>query len=323
MFAFFCEVPHLQSALFGQRIPVLRNLFAGSVSMPASGPAPEKIEQFRQQLKSDWTRDETVAAWRKWHKEIAAFTRGATEALLNEANIQPGQSVLDLASGVGDPALSIASKVGPFGRVTATDLGPDMMSLAAELAAGQNLHNIEFREAAAESLPFSDATFNLVTCRFGAMFFPDLHKALVECRRVLKPGGKIVFIVWGVREQPFTSTTVGVLLKYVQAPEADPDAPSMFMFGVRGRFQSALEHAGYQNAREEHLTVPGRWSGPLEDYWTQFTEVAAPFRPLLAQLSPQKLAEVRAEVLTGLQKFVQDGQLAIPLQIVLASATRP
>ncbi|HWZ96252.1 MAG TPA: class I SAM-dependent methyltransferase [Candidatus Dormibacteraeota bacterium] len=291
--------------------------------MTASAPSPEKIEQFRQQLKSDWTRDETVAAWRKWHKEIAAFTRGATEALLNEANIQPGQIVLDLASGVGDPALSIASKVGPFGRVIATDLGPDMMSLAAELAAGQNLHNIEFREAAAESLPFADATFNLVTCRFGAMFFPDLHKALVECRRVLKPGGKIVFIVWGVREQPFTTATVDVLLKYVTPPEQDPDAPSLFMFGVRGRFQNALQLAGFQSVKEEHLSVPARWPLPVEEYWTQFTEVSRPFRPLLAQLSPEKLAEVRAEALTGLQKYIQDGRITFPLQIVLASATRP
>lgn len=292
------------------------------MSASATSPKPEKIEQIRRQLKNDWTRDETVAAWRKWQKEIAALTRGATETLLSEANLQPGQHVLDLASGVGDPALSIASKVGPSGRVVATDVGPDMMSFAAELAVQQNLHNIEFREAAADSLAFADASFDIVTCRFGAMFFPDLQKALLECRRVLKPGGKVVFIVWGVREQPFTSTTVGVLLKYVQAPEPDPDAPSMFMFGVRGRFQNALEQAGYQNAKEEHLTVPGRWSGPLEDYWTQFTEVAAPFRPLLAQLSPQKLAEVRAEVLAGLQRFVRDGQLTIPLQIVLASATK-
>jgi ubiquinone/menaquinone biosynthesis C-methylase UbiE len=293
------------------------------MSASTTGPTPEKIEQIRRQLKNDWTRGETVAAWRKWQKEIAGLTRGATEALLNEANLQPGQHLLDPATRVGDPSLSIASYLDPSDHVIATNVVTHMMSFAAELAAQQNLRNIEFREAAADSLPFADASFDIVTCRFGAMFFPDLRKALRECRRVLKPGGKVVFIVWGIREQPFTSTTVGVLLKYVQAPEADPDAPSMFMFGVRGRFQNELEQTGYQNAKEEHLTVPGRWSGSLEDYWTQFTEVAAPFRPLLAQLSPQKLVEVRSEVLSGLQKFVEDGQLVIPLQIVLASATRP
>src|SRR5215471_8014022 len=222
-------------------------------------PSPEKIDQFRQQLKADWTRDETVAAWRKWHRQIAEFTRGATDALLAEANLKTGMHVLDIASGVGDPALRIAEAVGPTGRVVATDVGMGMMSLAAELAALENLRNIEFKEACAESLPFPDASFDAITCRFGAMFFPDLQRALRECQRVLKPGGKVVFIVWGVREQPFTSTTVGILLKYVAAPEVDPDAPSMFMFGVRGRFESALKEAGYRLVKEEHIRVPARW----------------------------------------------------------------
>ena len=288
-----------------------------------TNPTPEKVEKFRQQLRSDWTRDETVSAWRKWHKQIAEFTRGATDALLTEASLHGGQRVLDLASGVGDPALRIAQIVGPAGRVIATDLGSGMMSLAAELAGQQNLNNIEFHEASAESLPFPDASFDVVTCRFGAMFFPDLQRALRECQRVLKPGGKIVFVVWGIREQPFTSTTVGVLLKYVPAPEVDPDAPSMFMFGVRGRFESALKEAGYRLVKEEHIRVPARWPGGPEEYWTQFTEVAAPFKPLLAQLTPEKLKEVRAEVIAGLKaSHVQDGCVTMPLELVLVSATK-
>jgi SAM-dependent methyltransferase len=287
-----------------------------------ANPSPEKIEQFRQQLKADWTRDDTVAAWRRWHKQIAEFTRGATDALLAEANLQPGQHVLDLASGVGDPALRIAQIVGSSGRVVATDVGLGMMSLAAELAAQQNLYNMEFKEAAADSLPFPDATFDVVTCRFGAMFFPDLQKALNECRRVLKPGGKIVFIVWGIRDQPFTTATVGVLLNFVKPPEADPDAPSMFMFGVRGRFESALKDAGYNSVKEDHLSVPARWPGSVEEYWTQFTEVAVPFKPLLAQLPPAKREDVRFDVIAGLQKYVKDGRITFPLELVLAAATR-
>ncbi len=285
-------------------------------------PTPEKVEQFRQQLKADWTRDDTVAAWRKWHKQIAEFTHGVSDALLAEANLKPGMHVLDIASGVGDPALRIAEAVGPTGRVVATDLGMGMMSLAAELAAQQNLHNIEFKEAAAESLPFADATFDVVTCRFGAMFFPDLQRALRECQRVLKPGGKVVFIVWGVREQPFTTLTVGVLLRFVPAPEADPDAPSMFMFGVRGRFEAALKAANFHSIQEEHLSVPARWPGPAESYWEQFTEVAAPFKPLLAQLAPARRDDVRFDVIAGLQKYVKDGCVTFPLEVVLASAVK-
>src|ERR1700716_2687835 len=98
-----------------------------------SAPDSAKIQKFRERLHQEWTGDRTVAAWRKWHAQIATFSDGATEAILEAAHLRPGMRVLDLASGVGDPALSIAAGVAP-GRVTATDLGPGMMSLAEELA---------------------------------------------------------------------------------------------------------------------------------------------------------------------------------------------
>src|ERR1700740_653668 len=137
-----------------------------------SAPEPAKIQVLREQLHQEWTGDRTVAAWRKWHSQIAAFTRGATDALVEAAHLRPGQRVLELACGVGDPALSIAAEIAPSGSVTATDLGPGMMSLAEELARKKGLTNIEFREANAESLPFPDASYDRLTCRFGLMFFP-------------------------------------------------------------------------------------------------------------------------------------------------------
>src|SRR3989454_562041 len=294
------------------------------MSAPSVSPDPAKIQMFRTRLKEEWTGDATVAAWRKWHAQIAAFTRGATEAILEAAHLRPDMRVLDLACGVGDPALSIAAEVAPSGRVTATDLGPGMISLAEELARKKGLTNIEFREASAESLPFPGESYDVLTCRFGVMFFPDLPSALRECYRVLKPGGRAAFVAWGKKEQPFFSTTAGILLKHVPVPPPppDPDGPSMFMFGERDRLRRALEAAGFTNVHEEARIVNGHWAGPPEEYWEQFSEVAAPFRPLLAQLSPEGKAAATAEILTALKRFWNGRELNMPLEIVIASGTR-
>jgi SAM-dependent methyltransferase len=295
------------------------------MSSPSVVPDPAKIQKFRDSLHKEWTGDKTVAAWRKWHAQIAAFTRGATEAILESAHLRPGMRVLDLASGVGDPALSIAIEVAPNGRVTATDLGPGMISLAEELARKRGLTNIEFREASAESLPFPDESYDVLTCRFGIMFFPDLHKALRECLRVLKPGGRVVFVAWGKKEQPFFTTTAGIVLRHVPEPPPppDPDGPSLFMFGERDRLRRALGAAGFNNVHKEDRIIAGRWTSSAEEYWEQFTEVAAPFRPLLEQLTPEKMAQAKSEILAGLKKFWTGKELNMPLEIVIGTGTRP
>jgi SAM-dependent methyltransferase len=288
-------------------------------------PDPAKIQKFREHLHQEWTGDKTVAAWRKWQAQIAAFTKGATEAILEASHLRPGMRVLDLASGVGDPALSIASEVAPNGRVTATDLGPGMISLAEELARKKGLTNIEFREASAESLPFPDESYDALTCRFGIMFFPDLPKALRECLRVLRPGGRVVFVAWGKKEQPFFTTTAGIILKHVPVPPPppDPDGPSLFMFGERDRLRRALSAAGFNNVHEEDRSIAGRWTSSAEEYWEQFTEVAAPFRPLVDQLTPEKMAQAKSEILAALKKFWSGKELNMPLEIVIGTGTRP
>src|SRR3981189_2512719 len=292
---------------------------------PSTSPDPAKIQMFRTRLQEEWTGERTVAAWRKWHAQIAAFTRGATEALLEAAHLRPGMRVLDLACGVGDPALSIASEVLPSGRVTATGLGPGMMSLAEELARKKGLTNIEFREANAESLPFADASFDVLTCRFGIMFFPDLSKALREGLRVIKPGGRAAFVAWGKKEQPFFATTAGIVLKHVPVPPPppDPDGPSLFMFGERDRLRNALEAAGLGNGPEEERISAGRWPSSVEQYWEQFTEVAAPFRPLLDQLTAEQRSQARAESLVAVKKFWNGQEVNLPLEIVIGSGMRP
>jgi len=287
-----------------------------------SAADPAKIEKYRERLREEWTEDATVVAWRKWQAPLSAFTRGATEAVLEAAQLRPGMRVLDLASGVGDPSLFVAEAVGPSGHVVATDLGPGMIGLAEELARARGLRNIEFRVANVEALPFPDESFDVVTCRFGVMFFPDQLKAFRECLRVLKRGGRVAFVVWGRREQPFLGTTVGILMKYVEVPPPDPDAPHAFMFGERGLLKSRLEAAGFAQVREEVRTVQARWTGSAEEYWQQFTEVAAPFRPLVAKLTSETRVRAETEILAGLRKLSDGTAITMPLEIVIGTGVR-
>lgn len=287
-----------------------------------NAPDPAKIDRYRDRLREEWTEEATVFAWRKWQAKLGAFTRGATETILEAAQLRAGMRVLDLASGVGDPSLSIAEAVGASGHVTATDLGPGMIGLAEELARARGLRNIEFRVADVEALPFPDESFDVVTCRFGVMFFPDQLKAFGECLRVLKRGGRVAFVVWGKREQPFLGTTVGILTKYVEMPPPDPEAPHAFMFGERGLLKSKLEAAGFGDVREEVRTVQGRWAGSPEEYWQQFTEVAAPFRPLVARLTGETRARAEAEIFAALREISDGSVITMPLEIVVGTGIR-
>jgi SAM-dependent methyltransferase len=287
-----------------------------------SAPDPAKIERFREKLRQEWTDADTVAAWRKWHPQLSSFTRGATAAVLEGAQLRPGMRVLDLASGVGEPAIPIAEAVGPSGHVTGTDVGPGMIEFAAELARKKGLDNIDFRVVDVETLPFPDNSFDVVSSRFGVMFFADQVKAFRECLRVLKPGGRVSFVAWGKREQPFLGSTMGILMKYVDAPPPDPDAPHAFMFGERGLLASKLKVAGFADAREEVRTVTGRWEGSPEQYWQQFTEVAAPFRPLIAKLTPDMRKKVEGEIYVGLRNLADGAGFSMPLEIVIGTGVK-
>jgi ubiquinone/menaquinone biosynthesis C-methylase UbiE len=288
-----------------------------------SAPDPAKLERFREKLTQEWTGAETVNAWRKWQPKMTPFMRGATEAVLEGARLKPGMRVLDLASGVGEPAIAIAEAVGASGHVTGTDVGPGMIAFAAELARKKGLSNIDFRVADVESLPFPDNSFDVVSSRFGVMFFVDQVKAFRECLRVLKSAGRVSFVVWGSREQPFLGSTIGILMKYLEAPKPDPDAPHAFMFGERGLLTSKLQAAGFANAGEEVGQVKAHWEGTAEEYWQQFTEVAAPFRPLIAKLAPDQRAKVEEEIFTGLRKFADGSGFTMPLEIVIGTGAKP
>src|SRR5712692_2259337 len=156
-----------------------------------------------------WGASYRLIASEKWKAKSAAMGRAVTEALVECAAPKPGMKVLDLASGTGEPAITLASRVGPEGHVTALDFSPELLEIAAQRARERGLTNFSSRQADAHHLPFPDRSFDLATSRFGVMFFADCGTALRELHRVLKPGARACFVTWGPFEQPYWSSMMG------------------------------------------------------------------------------------------------------------------
>ncbi|HMD31966.1 MAG TPA: class I SAM-dependent methyltransferase [Candidatus Acidoferrales bacterium] len=282
----------------------------------------ERIEGFRQQVRREWDDPQTVEAWRKWGRSNASLLGGVTRAIVEASGAAPGQTILDLASGSGQPALGLAAAVAPGGTVMATDQSAQMLAVVEESARLENLTNLRTQRADAESLPFSDAAFDSVTCRFGAMFFAEPVRAMRECLRVLRPGGRAVFAVWGSPQQPFFAMTAGVLRRYATIPEPEPGAPHIFRFAAPGSLAEVMREAGFQAVKEDSLRIACERMGTPESFWEEFREVAAPFRPLIAGLPAARRAELDAAVLAAMRAYSTGDRLKFSVDVNVATGTR-
>jgi ubiquinone/menaquinone biosynthesis C-methylase UbiE len=275
------------------------------------------VPDYKEMVREEWT--DAAPLWQKWNHKFAIQTRAVTELVVRGAEVAPGMTVLDLASGTGEPALSLAKAVAPRGRVVATDLVPEMLDFAKENAAAQRISNIEFRLADAEQLPFNDHEFDRVTCRFGIMFFPDIRKAMSEIRRVLKPGGRVCFVVFAsFEENPMFQVSLGPFLKRVNMPAPPPDAPTIFRFADEAKLANALSSAGLRDVSTKKERVTFSWPGPAEESWEATRELAAPFKKLIAAIPPDKSDEVIGEVLAGLRRFQVGDSINLPVTVNIA-----
>ena len=155
---------------------------------------------FKEAQRTDWQL--AAAGWRRWHDVLEAEAAGqvVSRKLVELADLEPGDTVLDIATGYGEPALAAARAVLPRGHVIATDIAPDLLAFGRERAGRAGLDNVEFREADAETLEFPDETFDAVLCRQGLQFLPDVAGTLHRLNSALRSGGRLAAAVWGPLE---------------------------------------------------------------------------------------------------------------------------
>lgn len=162
------------------------------------------------------------------------------------AGIAPRQAVLDVACGTGVLALAVAAVVGPAGRVVGLDANPGMLAVARRKSG-----DIDWREGAAENLPFDDASFDAVVSQFGFMFFADRPQALSEMMRVLKPGGRLAVAVCGALEHSPGYAAFARLLDGLFGEEVGNAFRAPFVLGRAEDLKRIAAAAGIEDASVE------------------------------------------------------------------------
>ncbi len=186
------------------------------------------------------------------------------EMIIEHAALQPGERVLDLGSGTGDPAISIGLMLGDGGRITACDLTFEMLAHTHSRAVNVGISNIDFAAADMEALPYADTVFDAVTCRFGLMFPADRVAAAAEARRVLRPGGRAAYVVWGPYEDnPAFFVLRRGAMEAAGKPEGPP--PQRHSLGTPGLLTEILAAAGFDDVEERELRYSRRVEDP-DDY---------------------------------------------------------
>jgi SAM-dependent methyltransferase len=272
--------------------------------------------------KQDWGSQYRLVASEKWKAKSAAMGQPVTDALVEYAQPKAGMRVLDLASGTGEPAISLAGRVGAKGHVTALDLSAGLLEIAEQRARARGLTNFVTQQGDAHNLPFPDGHFDLATSRFGVMFFAEPRVALQDLRRVLRTGARACFLAWGPFDQPYWQSMMGTVLRHVGGPMLPPDGPNPFRFSEPGSLSAVLRSAGFNAVEEETKTLPWTWPGPVEEVWEQARAVAVPFRAMLERVPAGKWPEIDAEVHAAVRQYSDGEKIAFGAAVVLASGKK-
>jgi SAM-dependent methyltransferase len=296
-------------------VKAISNAKSNSDAKMSEGQTDEVLREWR----------ESAHYWQKHAETIRTMLDPLTRALILDANIVEGDSVLDVAGGAGEPSLTIAELVGPNGSVMYTDIVAEMVTAAQSEAQRRGLTNVSFRQCAADSLPFKNDLFDEVVCRLGAMFFSDTVAAFREMLRVTKRDGAISCVVWGKSElNPFSYLITNVVARHFEAATpAGPGALGAFRFAEPGALAALLTDARAMDVNERELKFDIAAPISPKEFWQMRSETSGTLREKLATLSIQQRELVAKEAQEAVREFFPNNQMKFPAQMIIVTGKKP
>lgn len=259
-------------------------------------------KQYKEAERQSW--NSVAPSWQKWWgKTIERGTEGVSRRLVELAEIKPGSRVLDIATGIGEPALTAANHVGKNGHVLATDISLQMLSFAKQRAISLGLQDvIEFKEGDAETIDLPHSAFDAALCRFGLMLFQDFKASLSNIYRSLVEGGHFAAAVWASPDKvPFIFVPMNIVLKETNSPPPPPGTPGPFSMSDQNSLKNSYLTSGFKDPIIERMNVSFEFDSP-DDYTTFTIEQGG---PVLQKMLVGQTNERRKEVFKAINKAAE------------------
>lgn len=261
--------------------------------------------------------------WERRRARIDGALAAVREWLVRAIAPSPGQTVLELGAASGDTGLQAADAVGEEGRLISTDLTPAMVEIGRRRAAEVGARNVEHRVMDAERIDLPGDSVDAVLCRFAVMLMAEPAAALAGIRRVLRPGGRVAFSVWGPPDRnPWLTIGGSVLgeLGHVQPP--GPGEPSPFALASEARLLGLVGAAGLVDARAEEVPVTMEYRDAAE-YLEVMGDTAGPMGMVLGGLPEAERETLRGRLDAAMAPFAGPDGLRLPGMALCAVATAP
>lgn len=267
-----------------------------------------QLEQIRNLQKKTW--NQSSPGWKKWDKLTMDFLKPVGEEIIRKLTPHGDDYVLDIATGTGEPGLTIATMLNN-GKVIMTDLAEGMLEVARENAAQRGIKNIETVVCDVSELPFQDNTFDVISCRMGFMFFPDMLMAATEMIRVLKPGGRIAASVWnGSDKNLWFTTAMSSVNRNMTLPPPLPGAPGMFRCAEENLMVDLFSKVGFKNISQKNIEDKLN-CGTADVYWSFASEVVGPVVNSLSMADDTLKQKIKDEIYTTINDTYPNGKVAI------------